>query len=141
LNSIDPLTRTTRVGAILGNFGKYRLDFIRRTNLGWPQGDSQCVGRSLIGLDRAFCERSGWINKKRDTRQIRNSTPRHDAKAVVLDLVNPTIAGRRPFGWRRQTITSVCQRPRDKLFSVCSTSVKRPQMRVANMVNTALPGG
>jgi hypothetical protein len=35
-------------------------------------------------------------------------------------------------------ITSVCQRFRDRLFSVCSISVKRQQMKVANVVNTSL---
>jgi hypothetical protein len=30
-------------------------------------------------------------------------TPRHDPEAIVLDLVNPAIAGRWPLGWRWQT--------------------------------------
>jgi hypothetical protein len=39
-------------------------------------------------------------SEKPDNRTV---TPRHDAEAAVLDLMQPTRPAWRAFGWRRQT--------------------------------------
>src|SRR5262249_18625536 len=54
-------------------------------------------------------------------------------RALRIELLQPSTSFVRAHGQ-----PPLCQRLKDELFFVCSISVKRQKMRIANMVNTAL---